>query len=161
MTIESLMERIAVAFERMANALDLANKSEVTSEAPVKSVTKGKPRKGSTTAEEKSAATDAVVVPASGSTEPDSAQPSTASAAASTPAVTPDPPADVVKVDTKITLEVMRGAVQAYRAKKYPGDPLATEKVQDELEKLVGVRKLGDIKGEDYAKVVEAFKVAA
>lgn len=160
MTIEAILERIAVALEKRSEPVsaDVAG--------PNKPTTKGKPRKGSTTAEEKAGATEAELVPpqptvAAGSTAPATALPSTASAAVSTPVVTPDPPAAVTKVDTKVTLEALRAAVQAYRARKYPGDPQATEKVQEDLFTLVSVRRLGDIKGEDYVKVVEAFKAAA
>lgn len=156
MSLEAVLERIALALESRNKPVD--------SDAPApKTTTKGKARRTVITETEKSGADEAEVVPPqpTGSTVPGAAPQSTAPVAASTQAVTPDPPAEVTKKDSKVTLEILRAAVQAYRAKKYPGDPLATEKVQEELFELVKHRRLGDIPSEDYAKVVEAFKVTA
>lgn len=151
MTIESILERIAVALERRS-AMDIATVvtetkalvdklEEKDAKAPVKA------RKAKVTDEEKKTATDAEVVK---ETKKEVA-------------------AEAKKAESKkIDVADLRAVMQAYREKKYPGDKEGTSKSQGDLEKFTetllgekkGVRRLADLPVEIYQAVLDNFKVA-
>lgn len=147
MTIEKDLTRIADALESMLKAL--APVVTTTTEPP-----KGKARgrAATVTEKEKQAATDAEVVTTTAS--------SPAKTDAASPA--PDPGKDAAPAppsEKEATEDQVKAALQAYRKHKHGDSEDGTKKVQDELEKLVGVRLVKLVKPEDRVKVVKHFTV--
>lgn len=171
MTIEALLERIAVALEKRNAVLTaplVVSAADVIAEAtkPVPGNTSpapeapknkgGRPRKTTVTEEEKKTATEAEIV--SPKSPPDVQKPQPAPADA--------PPTASTSADKPATVDEIRDLLGKYRTKFHAQDKEGgTSKTQDELEKFtatilrggVGVRALKDIPAEHFGAVRDYF----
>ncbi|HZT03662.1 MAG TPA: hypothetical protein VFA39_15485 [Steroidobacteraceae bacterium] len=171
MPIEKDLTRIAVALEAIAKVLVPVEVTKGTS-------VKGKAKAAPVSKEEQETATEAEVEANADSTEtaaPEQTPGPAVTAGSSTsetppsqmaPATTATAPASSTPSQTSApapvpTEDQVKALLQAYRTHKFGSAQDATSKVQDELEKLVGVRLVKLIKPEDRQKVLDAFKVAA